>query len=160
MITAINSANSFKAIYKPDKKMFTTSQQRVAEDMEARLGFEAVAKDFSIEPYGQNHVALFSVEGANKNPLTGQYSFDKKVLCSICDEFNPLNVKNIELAKELHLNAEATLAVIRDIFIATLASAALIGGALAIRNKINTAKAQTEIVQKADTINNLVKKLK
>ena len=160
MITPVNSSNTFKAIYKPDKNLFTKSQQRVATDMESKLAYRAISKDFCIEPYGQNHVALFSVEGVDKSSFSGQYLYDKKVLCAICDEFTPLKVENVDLAEELHLNAKAALAVVGNILLALLASAAIVGGIFCFSGGKNSSKIQQEVVQKVDTLkNNLVKNL-
>ena len=81
--------------------------------------------------------------------------------CGFYDEFTPFNPENIDLVEENHINAQACLNVAKNILIAILASAALIGGALAVRNKINTTKAQTEFIQKTDTLkNNIIKNTK
>ena len=84
-----------------------------------------------------------------------------RCLEEISQEIYHMKLENIDLVEENHINAQACLNVVRNIFIAILASAALIGGALAVRNKIHATKAQTELVQKADTLkDNIIKNIK
>ena len=165
MIPAINSATSFKKIYKPNDKYFSKSQLNVIKDVERKLADKAEKKDFLIEPYGKRRVELHRIYGVvehSPDPYSRlNCTFDKKVYCGSCDEFTPFNPENIDLVEENHINAQACLNVAKNILIAILASAALIGGALAVRNKINTTKAQTEFIQKTDTLkNSMIKNIK
>ena len=164
MISAINSATSFKKIYKPNDTHFSNSQKSTISDIEKKLANKAKEKDFLIEPSGKNGVELYRLYGAREHNYKSAWldcTYNKKVFCAYCDIFNPLIVEDIDLVEENHINAQAILNVTKNIFIAILASAALIGGALAVRNKIHATKAQTELVQKADSLkNNLIKSIK
>ena len=164
MISAVNSATSFKKIYRPNDKYFSKSQINVIKDVEKKLANKAEEKDFLIKPRGTKGVELYRLYGAKKNNEPYSYlncTFDKKVYCAFCNEFTPFNPEDIDLVEENHINAQACLNVAKNIFIAVLASAALIGGALVLRKEIHTTKAQTEFVQKADTLkNNIIKNIK
>ena len=164
MISAVNSATSFKKIYKPNGNPFSKSQMNVIKDIEKKLANKAEEKDFLIEPCGKKGVELHRIYGVVEHNYPYSYlncTFDKKVYCGFYDQFTPFNPENIDLVEENHINAQACLNVAKNIFIAVLASAALIGGALAVRNKIHSTKAQTEFVQKADTLkNNIIKNIK
>ena len=164
MIPAINSATTFKKIYKPNDNPFSKLQMRAVDDIEKKLANKAKEKDFLIEPSGKNGVELYRLYGVREHNYKTAWldcTYDKKVFCAYCDVFNPLIVEDIDLVEENHINAQACLNVAKNILIAILASAALIGGALAVRNKINTTKAQTEFIQKTDTLkNNIIKIIK
>ena len=163
MISAINSAISFKKIYKPNDN-FSKSQMDVIKDIEKKLADKAEEKDFLVEPCGKKGVELYRIYGVVEHnyPYSNlNCTFDKKVYCGFYDNFTPLNPEDIDLVEENHINAQACLNVAKNIFIAILATAALIGGALAVRNKIHSTKAPTEFVQKADSLkNNMIKNIK
>ena len=164
MIPAINSATSFKKIYKPNDNPFSKSQMNVINNIEKKIANKAEEKDFLIEPCGKKGVELHRIYGVVEHNYPYSYlncTFDKKVYCGFYDEFTPFNPENIDLIEENHINAQACLNIAKNILIAILASAALIGGALAVRNKINTTKAQTEFIQKTDTLkNSMIKNIK
>lgn len=164
MITAINTATSFKKIYRPNDKYFSKSQINVIKDVEKKLADKSEEKDFLVLPRGRKSVELYRLYGAKKNNEPYSYlncTFDKKVYCALCNEFNYFNPKDIDLAEENYINAQACLNVAKNILIAILASTALIGGALVLRKEIVTRKAQTEFVQKVDTLkNNIIKNIK
>ena len=94
MITAINSATSFKAFYKPNNYQFSDSQQAVIKDIEVKLGDRTIEKDYCVTPYGENSVALYKVSQP-KTSLQDPKSmrFDKMGLCAVCDEWHPLDIK-------------------------------------------------------------------
>ena len=164
MIPAINSATSFKKIYRPNDKYFSNSQKNVIKYVEKKLANKAKEKDFLIEPGGKNGVELYMLYGVREHNYKTAWldcTYDKKVFCAYCDEFTYFDPKDIDLVEENHINAQACLNVAKNILIAILASAALIGGAIAVRNKIHTTKAQTEFAQKTDTLkNNIIKNIK
>ena len=162
MITAINSATSFKAFYKPNNYQFSDSQQAVIKDIVVKLGDRTREKDYCVTPYGENSVALYKVS----QPRTSlqdpkSMRFDKMGLCAVCDEWHPLDIKKLDDAQKTLDHMCGCLYVALCFMLVTMAAALVAGGVHLLKGNKQLTKAQTEFVQKADSLKyNLIKSIK
>ena len=161
MIPAINSATSFKAFYKPNNFNFSEQQKAVIKDIETKLGDRVKERDYCVVPEGKNEVWLYKISNPRVNLFDNSLRFDKKSLCAICDEWHPFDIEKYDAAEKTLNDMAGCLKWGLIIMTTLLTSAIVLGGICLAKGCKQATKAQTELIQKADTLkNNIIKNIK
>ena len=152
MIPKINSATSFKAFFIPNDLRFSESQQAVIKDIENKLGDRVDRKDFCVLPHEDNAVGLYKVSNPRVNLFNNKLKFDKIRLYTVCDEWHPFDVQKYDAAEKTLKQMGGCL----DIALKILVPLTVLATALAVFSNLKSsnaaAKAQTELIQKFDTL--------
>lgn len=151
MISAINSATSFKAFYKPNDLRFSESQQAVIKDIENKLGDRVDRNDFCVLPHEDNAVGLYKVSNPRVNLFNNKLKFDKISLYTVCDEWHPFDVQKYDAAEKTLKQMGGCLDLAVKILVPLAVSAIVLAGAFSLKSK-KIFKNQPELIQKNDTL--------
>lgn len=145
MITAINSANSFKAVYSVYEK-YSDKQDKLCKEIETKLGDRIHHHDYLLAPGPNDSVELYCYN--SKNNKTGYFwTFNDTT-----EPFDDKALEKLDAAHNRHL--KLNMGVAAFVVLSLGALFALIGKA----TKFNNPNSQTELVNKVDTLkNNLAK---
>lgn len=152
MISAINSATSFKAFYKPNDLRFSESQQAVIKDIENKLGDRVDRKDFCVLPHEDNAVGLYKVSNPRVNLFNNKLKFDKIRLYTVCDEWHPFDVQKYDAAEKTLKQMGGCLDLAVKILVPLAVSAIVLAGFFSLKSSKNLSKTQTELIQNFDTL--------
>ena len=95
MISQINNIN-FKGFFAPKFVKFSDSQQKVYDDIEAKLGKKVKNHDFFVKPAKNDSVELSEVFGVTETGygLDSKYSYLSKTYIGRYDENNLFNIED------------------------------------------------------------------
>ena len=103
MITAINSATNFKAVYVTAKEgMLTAAQERALEQIKAETN-KVPMDDFLVTPIGTRHLDLariYPYKTKENNLEKNVYNVDNSIHIGTYDIDHPFEIKDIDFAYE------------------------------------------------------------
>ena len=145
MITAINSATTFKAVYYTNDK-FSKKQEQICNDIEEKIKQSKIANKYNyvIEPADGDSVLIYNTP-IKKNNSGDIVSFGPETYFKTIDENNPFDIKQLEDLHKRHSNLLIGLAVIVGVTMTALFAI------LAKATRFNNSNTQTECVNKINT---------
>lgn len=104
MITAINSANSFKGFYTVDEDKMSPNQKRTIADLESKLKEEAMTKDFLVRgDKKSDSISLTQVQGmkaARTKLQAGEYVYTSGIKIGSYNDIDRFEPSHIQKAYE------------------------------------------------------------
>ena len=162
MITAINSANSFKGFYTVDEDKMSPNQKRTAADLESKLKEEAMTKDFLVRgDKKSDSISLTQVQwmkAARTKLQAGEYVYTSGIKIGSynnIDQFERFHIQKAYEKKEQQKKDNIFVAIGLVLLTAflSLATAHYVKNVLPVAKKMNN----TELTN--DTLkNNFIKK--
>ena len=156
MITAINSATSFKAIYQRGRKPLTDAQEKTLQQIKAVIDEKAPFDDFIFEPLKTDKLDLGKIAKLQKEEmLNGKeiFSFTQKNLIHIgtYSENKPFAIEDVAKAEKEHNDLDRRLPMI---IVGSVFGAIMVGlfTLSSIQKPKNVEKVVDTIVTKVDTL--------
>ena len=152
MITTINSATSFKAIYTTGSIPLTVAQERTLKQIKSVVDKEAPFDDFVVSSIGTSQLDLTKVH-AIKNKENGSYTYDPYGTINIgtYDINHPFKIEDINLAYKKHNQDLTKTVLIGGAFVLGIIGA-LVGMARGYSKLPQTEKVADTIATKVDTL--------
>ena len=156
MITAINSATNFKAIYQRGKKPLTDAQERTLRQIKAAIDKDAPFDDFIFEPLKTDKLDLGKITKLQKeDKINGKetFSFTQKNLIHIgtYSENKPFAIEDVAKAEKEHndLGIRLPMIIVGSVFGAIMVGLFTLSS---IQKPKNVEKVVDTIVTKVDTL--------
>ena len=152
MITAINSAINFRAVYKIGNLPLTVAQERTLKQIKSVVDKEAPFDDFVVSSIGTNQLDLIKVHTI-KNKENGSYTYDPYGTINIgtYDINHPFKIEDIDLAYKKHNQDLTKTVLIGGAFILGIIGA-LVGMARGYSKLPQAEKVADTIATKIDTL--------
>ena len=145
MLTAVNSANSFKAMYYTNDE-FSPKQKKLCKDIETKLGDRINKHDYLIEPGPCDSVHFYTYNA--REDRTGYFwSYHTER-----EPFDESHLKRLDKAHKIHLGLSLGLAGMLVLLLGTITSAMI------KIPKLEKLESQLELANKNDTLKNNVLK--
>ena len=152
MISSINSATTFKAVYYTNDK-FSKKQEQICNDIEEKIKQSKIANKYNyvIEPADGDSVLIYNTP-IKKNNSGDIVSFGPETYFKTIDENNPFDIKQLEDLHKHHSKLSKSLAVILGITMTALFVLISKG------TKINNTTPKTDLINRFDTLKNNLSK--
>ena len=156
MITAINSATSFKAIYQRGRKPLTDAQEKTLQQIKAVIDEKAPFDNFIFEPLKADKLDLGKVAELQKeDTINGKetFSFTQKNLIHIgtYSENKPFTIEDVTKAEKEHndLSRRLPMIIVGSVFGAIMIGLLTLSS---IQKPKNVEKVVDTIATKVDTL--------
>ncbi len=147
MIRPINSSLSFKALYQDRNAKFSESQNKVIDDIKAKLGDKLEKEDYYVKAGAfKDSVVLSRLKGLKKTGtgIEQNHTYQDKLLIGTYNEDFPFQLQDVGIAQKNYFQNAFGAVVIMFLVIVGVLAAAL--------GKKDAAKAVEKTVQITDSV--------